>query len=409
MAAIFGIGGTLFIGHGIARAAEAASSQQADQAAPKFENETCLGCHGNEGFSAPTPDGKTRSLHVVKDKFETSVHGKRLCVECHTNITEIPHKPGTQVRVSCVKCHEDLWERAKKDNKTQQFARLGVVVQQIDKYMQSIHAHPSMEDQSRTNATCYNCHDAHYVYPKGSAGRAEWRRTLPNVCGKCHTKERDAYVTSVHGKEVLEKKNPKAAICSDCHTTHDIADPAIASTRLVITKNCGNCHEANLKTYTGTYHGQVNTLGYAYTAKCFDCHGNHAIQRVSDQKSTVHPDNRLGTCRQCHANATEGFLTFKPHGNTHDFQRYPYLWVASKFMIGLLIGVFAFFWVSIILWFYREYKERKERKSVPHVLTDELKELKGKYYQRFPLMWRIAHLALICSVMLLVLTGMAVF
>ena len=75
-------------------------------------------------------------------------------------------------------------------------------------------------------------------------------------------------------------KNPAAAICSDCHTTHDIEDPFKDKTKLVITKNCGNCHYDSLKSYIETYHGQVNTLGYAYTAKCFDCHGSHAIQRV---------------------------------------------------------------------------------------------------------------------------------
>ncbi len=67
-----------------------------------------------------------------------------------------------------MQCHQDLWETAKKENKTQEFARLGVVVEQIDHYMKSIHARPNREDQSRTNATCYNCHDAHYVYPKDS-------------------------------------------------------------------------------------------------------------------------------------------------------------------------------------------------------------------------------------------------
>ncbi len=71
-------------------------------------------------------------------------------------------------------------------------------------------------------------------------------------------------------------------MCSDCHTTHDIEDPALDKSRLVITKNCGNCHAENLKTYTETYHGQVNTLGYAYTAKCFDCHGSHDIKRTTD-------------------------------------------------------------------------------------------------------------------------------
>jgi len=402
------LAGASIVWHEDANAADTAkSAKAAEPVVGNPANDTCLGCHGNEGFAMPGADGKMRQLHVIKDKFGKSVHGKRACVECHTDITEIPHKTGVTHKVSCVTCHEALWEAAKTANKTQENERLGVVVQQIDKYMNSIHARPNKEDQSRTNATCYNCHAPHYIYAKGSDERAEWRLGVPNVCGKCHAKERELYATSVHGKAVLNDKNPVAAICSDCHTTHDVEDPAKDSTRLAITKNCGGCHAESLKTYTDTYHGQINKLGYAYTAKCFDCHGSHTIQRVDDPKSKVHPNNRLQTCQQCHTGATQGFTTFEPHGTTHDFTRYPYIWIASKLMLQLLAGTFAFFWTHTALWFYREYKDRQARKSRPHVRTDEL--LLGKYYRRFPLIWRIAHLTFALTLMILTLTGMSVF
>ena len=177
--------------------------------------------------------------------------------------------------------------------------------------------------------------------------------------------------------------NPAAPICSDCHTTHDVDRPKLDAIKLAITRNCGTCHAESLKSYTNTYHGQVNTLGYAYTAKCFDCHGSHGIQRVSHPQSTVHRNNRLQTCQKCHKDATPGFITFQPHANTHDFGRYPYMWIASKFMIALLLGVFAFFWTHSALWFYREYQDRQEGKSAPHVVTGELPQLQGKHFQRF--------------------------
>ena len=177
----------------------------------------------------PGADGKMRQLHVAADKFGQSVHGKPSCIECHKDITEIPHRKGVTRKVSCVQCHEDLWDAAKKDNKVKDNARLGVVVQQIDSYMKSIHARPSREDQSRTNATCYNCHDAHYVYPAGSPERTAWRLEVPNRCGNCHSSEREQYATSVHGKAVLEDKNAYAAVCSDCHTTHNVEDTELVS------------------------------------------------------------------------------------------------------------------------------------------------------------------------------------
>jgi cytochrome b subunit of formate dehydrogenase len=124
----------------------------------------------------------------------------------------------------------------------------------------------------------------------------------------------------------------------------------------------------------------------------------------------VHADNRLETCQKCHEGATASFARFEPHGTTHDFKRYPYLWMASNFMLLLIGGTFAFFWSHSALWFYREYKERKERKSRPQVKTDTLLDgkLKGKHYQRFPQIWRVAHLIFALSLMTLALTGMSV-
>ena len=347
---------------------------------------------------------------MIPDKFGKSVHGTWSCVECHKDVTEIPHKAGVIHKVNCVNCHNAVWNAAKKGNKTQANPQLGIVVQQIDSYFKSVHARPSREDQSRANAICYDCHAPHYIYPKSSAERAEWRLSIPNTCGKCHPKEREQYATSVHGRAVLNDRNPTAAICSDCHSTHDVADPASDAAKLAITKNCGGCHAESRKTYTETYHGKVNTLGYANTAKCFDCHGSHGIQGVANPKSTIHPDNRLMTCRKCHAGATKGFSTFEPHGTAHDLLRYPAIWVASKVMLLMVAGAIAFFWSHAALWFYREYQEHKQGRSRPQVKIDELLEgkFKGKHFQRFSLIWRIAHLTVIVSLMILILTGMSV-
>ena len=91
----------------VARAQGAAT----EPANPALSNETCLGCHGQEGFApahAPEPGSPPK---VLKDRFLGSVHGQRQCVECHTNITKLPHEK-VVVSVSCVNCHRDLLETA---------------------------------------------------------------------------------------------------------------------------------------------------------------------------------------------------------------------------------------------------------------------------------------------------------
>jgi cytochrome b subunit of formate dehydrogenase len=391
---------------------------QARAAAPevpapaKIPSAMCLACHGTKGFGVPGPNGKTRSLYVDTEKFEHSVHGRFQCVDCHTNIAQVPHPP-TPIRVSCVNCHESLWAQAQKEGKTKEFATLGFVVSMINKFMNSVHARPSRVDQSHTNATCYNCHQPHYVYPPGTPIWSAWRMNLPYTCGKCHTAELAAYSTSIHGRLVLDDRYPKAAICADCHTSHEIANPALTSTKLVITKNCGSCHKEQLQSYLQTYHGQVTSLGYGYTAKCFDCHGYHTIQGIADPRSTVYPTNRLATCRKCHVEVSAGFMTFLPHGNSHDFKRYPRLWLTAKFMDLLLFGVFAFFWTHSALWFYRSYKERKARAERQEPLYDIQSSgaqpgTKQPWFVRFPALWRAGHLAFLLVTMMLVLTGTTV-
>ena len=250
------------------------------QGAANLDNATCLGCHGVAGFSAPRADGKTRSLFVAADRFAESVHGKALrCVDCHTTITELPHKTVSKTA-------------------------------------------------------------------------AEWERT-----------------------------------------------------RIAIAKNCIACHAKAAQGYTETYHGQVVVMGFANGATCSDCHGNHAILRASNPASSVAPANLLNTCRKCHADATPGFATFQPHATTDDFARYPYTWLASKFVNLAVGGVLLFFWAHSALWFYREYRDRQQQKPRPHVRADALPQGESRYVQRWSAMWRWAHLLFALSIILLVATG----
>ena len=373
---------------------------------PKLRNDRCLRCHGKEDYSREGADGQPRRLHVTADKFKDSVHGDRDCVSCHQDIIKIPHIKGVNRQVGCVKCHQDLWEEAQQTGVSDKNERLGVVVEQIESYMTSIHARPSIDDQSRTNATCYDCHDAHYVSVVDRVNNPEGKLKIPQVCGSCHSEVLDTYMTSVHGKEI-GLGNTKAAVCSDCHSSHNIDTSSDTDGRLAITAQCGNCHEDKQKSYFDTYHGKITQLGYGETAKCYDCHGSHGIKRVTEEDSMVHNGNRLKTCQTCHENATEGYVTFQPHGTTDNFAEYPEMWLASKGMIGLLLGTFAFFWLHSALWFYREYQDRKLGKNRAQIMVEDLPQGKT-HFRRFTRWWRLAHLVGALSIMLLALTGLTV-
>jgi len=337
----------------------------------KLDNATCLSCHSETSkLETKDADGNKRPLYAVDhQKFGKSVHSEMECIACHKEITDdlAPHKKTDVAKVGCVQCHLELWDKAKADNLTKEKARLGVVVTNIGNYMESFHARPNAENASGVNAHCDDCHNTHTfnVPSQGTTRRTEWHLTIPNVCGeKCHSDELEEYTSSVHGQKVLGEHNQKAAVCTDCHTTHDIGNTSKVNFKTGIIEKCGTCHEENLKSYRSTYHGQVNKLGYGYTAKCYDCHGSHGILSPKDPDSKVNIKNRLKTCQQCHKEATKGFTTFSPHANTHDFEKYPQVWIVTRFMWALLVGVFAFFWVHLGLWWYREAQDSKKRKSL---------------------------------------------
>ena len=244
------------------------------------------------------------------------------------------------------------------------------------------------------NATCLGCH--------GSPGFE-----MPLAGGQTRSLfvPADQFADSIHG----------TLPCTACHTTitevpHQNVPATLAEwdrTRLAINKNCGNCHAEASQSYAETYHGQAAALGYADIATCADCHGNHAIRYVGDPASSVSPANLLKTCQKCHQDATPGFATFQSHATTDDFARYPYTWLASKFVLLLIVSAFGIFWTHSALWFYREFRDRQQRKLRPHVRTDALPQGEGRYYQRWSATWRWAHLIFAVSVIVLVMTGIA--
>ena len=412
-------------------AATAAEESPAKAAEPTLDNATCLTCHDAKKpkLEVPTAAGKPRALHAVDaDKFQKGVHSRMQCVACHADIKDNAQKGNAHAKdpsqplqkVDCAGCHQDLWEQTVKHGRSTERPRLGVVARNIEAYRKSFHARPSPDDKTKPNAYCDNCHDTHTfnVPPKNTPEYTQWRLSIPTTCGgQCHTDQLEAYQGSVHAKVNASKMLADAAVCSDCHTAHAVSNTSGDAFKLTVSQNCGNCHSKQLETYKDTFHGKVSTLGYSYTAKCYNCHGSHEIVRVNDEKSKVFGENRLKTCQSCHnpkkglPDVPKGFASFQPHADPHDMHNYPQVWAAFQLMTGLLLGTFAFFWLHTALWFYREYKERKARGGVhEHVRIDEVPaQLHQKQYQRFSATWRAAHLLFAVSLMVLTLTGMPLF
>jgi cytochrome b subunit of formate dehydrogenase len=364
-------------------------------------NERCLTCHGDQEHRTDVrDDGSPVEIFVNSQQIKDSVHGEQECTSCHVTIDRVPHRQAPAVIVGCIECHRDTWE-AHKDDPDDKYARLEIVNAQIDNFMHSVHAQPSELDQSRTNATCYDCHDGHNIGELGSIQRAEHRLNNPEICGRCHEQALADYRTSDHGKAVMEQGDSEAAVCSDCHTTHEIAASKTDKAQWQITENCGNCHQEAQRTYFASYHGQVHRLGYTEAAKCHDCHGGHLVKNEDDPTSEIHANNRLENCRACHKNANQNFLSFWPHGDAHDRENYPDLWAFKTFMDILIFSVMGFFWVHVLLWLFREIMDRRQGKG----FNEDLSQPDVVYFRRFPVVWRWIHFLFAIATMTLILTG----
>ena len=407
----------------IAMAAFSLGSTTAAAAPAQLSNDQCLVCHGvtAKKIEVEGLDGEPRAMGAYDPaKYVKGVHGKMQCVDCHGNIVDnkAPHQKTAESTVECAACHRDLYEKAKADGSARARPRLETVVRNATAYDVSFHARPDPDVPERPNATCTQCHDTHtFAIPatKKTPEHNAFRATVPEMCGTCHEDHIEDFRESVHGVALMKEGKADSAACHDCHTTHDIDNTSKSFVKLVITSNCGNCHEHQYETYKDTYHGQVYSLGYAHTAKCFDCHSSHDMQGVEHEESRMHVDNRLKACQKCHdgkkiPKATEGFISYGAHAHANDFEKYPEMWIASRFMVALLIGVFAFFWLHSGLWYYREWKDRKDGKSHPHMkLADmqfEDRRQRGpKHVLRFAFGWRFAHLLFAIVTMTLVLSG----
>jgi|ERR1035437_165301 hypothetical protein len=209
---------------------------------------------------------------------------------------------------SCLDCHSAMPEP------------MGVTQ---EKFSQDIHAQKGL--------TCASCHggDATSYDPDQAMSRkAGWkgkidRKQIPQLCGSCHsnpayirqfnpslrTDQLDQYHTSMHGKR-LAAGDTKVAVCTDCHSVHDLRAPSdLRSTvnPVNVAKTCSRCHsDADyMKSYgiptdqfakynTSVHHDAMVVRGDLSAPTCTTCHGNHgAVPPGVDKVQNV--------CANCHA------------------------------------------------------------------------------------------------------------
>jgi formate dehydrogenase gamma subunit len=179
--------------------------------------------------------------------------------------------------------------------------------------------HAKAKQNGSRAAACLDCHtsngDLATMLPASDPKSTVNRANLSATCGKCHgdpsvmantpisNRPFLAYRESVHG-HALASGNTNAAVCTDCHNSHDIrpgSDPESPIFKFNIPKTCGQCHNNISDQFAGSVHGEASARGVSRSPVCTDCHGIHNIKPPGDpQTATASQTIATGSCEQCH-------------------------------------------------------------------------------------------------------------
>jgi predicted CXXCH cytochrome family protein len=258
-----------------------------------------------------------------------------VCLFAFATFAPLPAR--AQVKNSCIECHAKLPDSLSVN---------------AEEFSASIHA--------QKGVSCTGCHggDAstddleRSMSPQAGFKRNIGRAQIPALCAKCHsdatymrsfnpslrTDQFSQYQTSVHGKQ-LAKGDTQVAVCTDCHTTHNVRapnDPQSSVYVLNVAQTCANCHAKPeyMKAYkiptgqfslysSSVHHEALVVRGDTSAPTCSTCHGSHgaappgvaSVERVcstchvfqqqlfdSGPHKEVFQAINLSGCITCHSN-----------------------------------------------------------------------------------------------------------
>lgn len=402
---------------------------------------TCVDCHD---LDAPA--------------YENSVHGFMDCIDCHMDADPLPHEDELSA-VDCAMCHDDVaemtaasvhgqdcsihgWETPgcqtchgdahsimpSSDESSPMYEKnqaktcgechgnpdyldaKGIrTVRPIAAYESSVH---SRAVQGGVHAaTCSSCHTPHSITHKEEVDSSISRQHVHETCGTCHEEIARQYVDSIHGEAFFAGLR-ESPTCIDCHGEHQIlspmedGSPTSASNIPLVT--CGRCHadlrlsakygmpDSQVPAYADSYHGLASRAGAQSVAHCASCHGVHDIRPSSDPRSHIHPDNLAETCGECHRGAGQRYAIGPVHVLAKETRTSAAYWVRLIYL--------PLIWITILgmlahngLDFIKKVRHPEPQRFDKNVIVEE----------RMPKLFRLAHLLVFPSFIILVFTGFA--
>ncbi len=238
---------------------------------------SCAGCHGGDPKIADQEESMNpkKGFIGVPSRLETP----KMCGKCHSNIDFMRNY---QPRIA---------------------------TDQVQQYYTSIHG-KKLKQGDKKVAECVSCHNAHQIFSVKDARSSVYPLNVPETCKKCHSniaymKEYNIpidqylkYTNSVHGKNLLEKRDLGSPACNDCHGNHGAKPPGVESVSHV----CGSCHVNNMDYFLSSPMAEVFQKSGIHA--CEQCHGYHEVKKTHDDMLGT---SESSVCMSCHISGDAGY------------------------------------------------------------------------------------------------------
>jgi cytochrome b subunit of formate dehydrogenase len=250
-------------------------------------SDECLMCHGNGAMFAGSRD--SARLVVATPTLASSVHGPPglTCVMCHQDVA-FPHTEPPPVH--CGSCH----------------------VTEDTQHHESLHGQASARGDPLAPG-CTDCHGTHGVRSHLDPTSPTAVLNIPMLCGECHhegtpvSRNRaipqdrilENYSLSIHGEGLFRQGLSVSAVCTSCHTSHQIlphTDPRSSIHATNVAATCMQCHGQIEQVHRQVIEGRLWEEQPHLVPACVDCHAPHKIRRVFYDAGASDRD-----CLQCHA------------------------------------------------------------------------------------------------------------
>ncbi len=302
------------------------------------DNELCLECHGDVEMWEDEEPG----LFVHAEGFLASVHRELDCVTCHEDLDGVEDFPHAKdlAPVACAECHDEEAERLTKGvhangvacwdcHGAHEIKKREPGVAQPDlvdcrtchqevaaRYALSTHG-VRLAAGDQHAPFCWDCHGTHEVKSSADDTSRTSVWNVPAMCGQCHqegspvSREHEIgqasifenYSQSIHGEGLFVQGLRVTAVCTSCHTAHDIRpheDPASSINPANVAATCKKCHGLIEKVHTRVIDGKRWQDNPDEVPICVECHQPHEI-RSREYQRLIREQNLL--CLDCHASS----------------------------------------------------------------------------------------------------------